>query len=60
MTKELENIKKASVLDKYYIPTRYPNGLPGGIPSSAFDKTDAERAITLATELIEAIKTKLK
>jgi len=58
--KELENIKKASVLDKYYIPTRYPNGLPGGIPSNAFDKTDAERAITLASELMEVIKTKLE
>jgi HEPN domain-containing protein len=34
--------------DKYYIPTRYPEALPGIIPSEAFDKDDAERAISLA------------
>ena len=29
---DFRNIKKhAATLDIYYIPTRYPNGLPGGI-----------------------------
>ncbi|MGA9099996.1 MAG: HEPN domain-containing protein [Methanotrichaceae archaeon] len=28
----MEEILKAGGLDKYYIPTRYPNGLPGGVP----------------------------
>jgi HEPN domain-containing protein len=37
-----------SLLDKYYIPTRYPNGLPGGIPKDAFDKVEAERAVGIA------------
>jgi len=39
--KEIE--KESKSLDKYYIPTRYPNALPGGIPSESFDKSDAER-----------------
>lgn len=26
---------EAAALDQYYIPTRYPNGLPGGIPADA-------------------------
>jgi HEPN domain-containing protein len=44
--KDFEDVEKASKsLDKYYIPTRYPDALPGIIPSEAFDKDDAERAI---------------
>ncbi|MEX2725068.1 MAG: HEPN domain-containing protein [Candidatus Freyarchaeota archaeon] len=48
----------ASSLDKYYIPTRYPNALPGGIPSQAFDEEDAKRAISLAEKIINFIKSK--
>lgn len=47
----------AGILDQYYIPTRYPNGLPGGFPFMAFTEeqaTDAvavaERFLALATE----------
>jgi HEPN domain-containing protein len=46
-------------LDKYYIPTRYPNGLPGGIPSDAFSRDDALSAIGLADSLIQHIGKKL-
>ncbi len=49
---------RASPLDKYYIPTRYPNALPGGIPSKAFDENDAERAILLAKEVIDFVKSR--
>ena len=46
---EFEEIcSSAAVLDKYHIPTRYPNGLPGGIPSEAFDDNDAKRALALS------------
>lgn len=41
-------------LDRYYVPTRYPNGLPeGGSPSLAFDAEDAEAAIAIAVKAIE-------
>ena len=46
--------------DKYYIPTRYPDTLPGIIPSEAFDKNDAEKAISLAEKIINFIKSKTK
>ena len=49
---------KAAPLDKYYIPTRYPNALPGGIPSKAFDENDAKSAIRLAKEVIDFVKSK--
>ncbi len=48
-------------LDKFYIPTRYPNAMPGGIPSEAYDAGDAERAIgdaeTVLTRVREALGT---
>jgi len=47
---------KAASLDKYYIPTRYPNGLPGGIPAEAFDEHDAERALALAQSVLDFVK----
>lgn len=48
--------ERAAPLDKYYIPTRYPNGLPGGIPAEAFDANDADRAIELATGVIRFVE----
>jgi len=41
-------------------PTRYPDALPGIIPSEAFDKDDAEKAISLAEKIINFIKSKTK
>lgn len=51
-----EFASSAALLDKYYIPTRYPNGLPGGIPKNAFDKVEAERALDIAARIIETVK----
>lgn len=47
--------EKGASLDKYYIPTRYPNGLPGGIPAEAFDHEDAQKAIERAEYVIEFV-----
>ncbi|HHW15152.1 MAG TPA: HEPN domain-containing protein [Firmicutes bacterium] len=49
-------ISQGTVLDKYYIPTRYPDSLPGGIPAEAFEKEDAERAIGVAEHIISTVK----
>lgn len=43
-------------LDVFYIPTRYPNGLPGGLPSDAFGPPDSERAIASAERIIESVQ----
>jgi HEPN domain-containing protein len=32
-------------LDRYYIPTRYPNGLPGGTPYQSFTEEDLTSAL---------------
>jgi HEPN domain-containing protein len=50
--------QRAAPLDKYYIPTRYPNGLPGGIPSEAFDQVDAGRALELAQYVIGFVESR--
>ena len=49
----------AIYLDKYYNLTRYPNYLPGGIPSDAFDDLEAERAIELAAEVLTFVQERL-
>lgn len=44
---------RAGKLDRFYLPTRNPNGLPGGIPSEVFDKEDARGALEVAAEVVE-------
>jgi len=41
----------AARLDRYYIPTRYPNGLPGGTPFESFSAED----VSAAHEDMEAV-----
>jgi HEPN domain-containing protein/predicted nucleotidyltransferase len=43
-------------LDRYYIPTRYPNGLPGGLPSDAYDEADARSGLGLADRTLEFVR----
>ncbi|MBI3455482.1 MAG: HEPN domain-containing protein [Candidatus Rokubacteria bacterium] len=50
---------RAAPLDHYYVPTRYPNSLPRGIPAEAFDASDARRALALAGDVIRLVKAKL-
>ena len=35
-------------LDQLYIPTRYPNGLPGGVPAHVFSREQTTEAIARA------------
>ena len=46
----------ARQLDQYYIPTRYPNGLPGGIPAEVFTDPQAEDAVGRARSFVEAAR----
>ena len=49
----------AGQLDKYYEITRYPGYLPGGIPSEAFDRVDAERSIELAQQVFDFVNERI-
>ena len=43
-------------LDRFYIPTRYPNGLPELTPDEAYFEEDARGALTLAQNLIACVE----
>ena len=51
--------KKAADLDKFYIPTRYPNGFDWGAPMDYFEIEDAGGAIVDAEEIINFAKDKI-
>jgi HEPN domain-containing protein len=48
-----QKARRWSLLDSYYVPTRYPNGLPDGIPAEVFTQDAALGAVTLAEEAVE-------
>ncbi len=58
---EFKKVTKAKKLDQYYIPTRYPNSLPGGVPSRFYDDPkEAEEAMVLARGVIELVEQRIK
>lgn len=48
--------KESKRLDKYYIISRYPNGLPGLVPSEYFDQDEAKEAIRFAEKIIKLVE----
>jgi HEPN domain-containing protein len=50
----------AAELDLYYIPTRYPNGLVEGTPHEVFTRSQAERALGLAEDFLDAVRRTLE
>jgi HEPN domain-containing protein len=59
ISSDFKEVAQAKKLDKYYLPTRYPNGLPGGVPSRYFDDPkEAEEAMRLAQSVIDLLEQK--
>ncbi len=50
-----DSVGKWGILDTFYIPTRYPNGLPDGIPADVYNRSAAEQAVELAAEVVRAV-----
>ncbi len=48
-----DQIEDAARLDRFYVPTQYPNGLPDLTPDEAFFAEDAAGAIRIAETLLE-------
>jgi len=46
--------KSAGLLDKFYIPTRYPNGLPDLTPAEVYNVEDAASGLDAARKIISA------
>jgi HEPN domain-containing protein len=47
-----ELIDYARILDKHYIPTRYPNGFDSGAPTDFYTATEAHHAIQYAEAIL--------
>lgn len=43
-------------LDRFYFPTRYPNGLPGGVPYEFFDETHARAALAALDTVLSLVE----
>ncbi len=52
-------LDRAKVLDRHYIPTRYPNGFERGAPTDFYSRKDAEEAIAHAEAIIEFCRNKI-
>ncbi|MBS3772421.1 MAG: HEPN domain-containing protein [Bacteroidales bacterium] len=50
-----ELLDEAKILDRYYIPTRYPNGFANGAPMDYFEEKTAKEAIDFAQNIIRFI-----
>ena len=48
--------KELALLDRFYIPTRYPNGLPHIIPQRGFCRADADAGIAAAEKVLKCAR----
>ena len=44
-----------SILHRYFVPTRYPNSLPGIIPAGVYTREAAEGAVALAGQVVSFV-----
>lgn len=53
-------VEAGKILDRYYIPTRYPDALASpAVPYKTYTRKDALEAIGLAEKIAELVKKKL-
>ncbi len=53
---DFKPVSRARRLDEYYIPTRYPNGLPGTTrPHEFYDEEEAAECLQLAESVLSVI-----
>jgi HEPN domain-containing protein len=49
-----------SILDSYYVATRYPNGLPDSIPARVYTSQAAATAVKIATDMVSTVRQKIR
>jgi HEPN domain-containing protein len=47
-------------LDRYYIPTRYPNGTPDAVPAQLYDAADSRETIQMAETVVTLVARKIE
>jgi HEPN domain-containing protein len=53
-------LELGALLDKFYIPTRYPNGLPDLTPGQVYGQADAQRGLNAAGDLLSRCRSWLE
>ena len=48
-----------TVIDQYYIPTRYPDGIPGGTSGGLPGETEAKEAVASADKILQFVSKQL-
>lgn len=56
LTTDADVSRGAGLLDQYYIPTRYPNGLPDLTPGQVYGAADSARGIAAAMSIVNACR----
>ncbi len=51
--------QKVASLDAYYIPTRYPNGVPDNIPARIYTRSMAQTTLRMADAVLLLVQQKL-
>ncbi|MHC1586535.1 MAG: HEPN domain-containing protein [Candidatus Hecatellaceae archaeon] len=54
-----ELVEIGEQLDRYYIPTRYPNAWPSGPPHTHYRRDEAEKAVEAARRIIQYVQDQL-
>lgn len=54
-----ERARRWTILDGHYVPTRYPNSLPDGIPARVYTEDAAREAVRLAGEMVACVAERL-
>lgn len=55
-----EKTREWSILDGYYVPTRYPNSLPDDIPARVYTRRAADEAVALAADAVALVRAQLR
>jgi HEPN domain-containing protein len=57
---ELDPLKiDLKLLDEFYIPTRYPDAVPGGLPTGLPEFADAQAALAAASKILELVRIRI-
>lgn len=57
---DLEPLKdELKLLDEFYVPTRYPDAIPGSLPAGSPSLDDAQTAFQTASAVLDLVRTKL-
>lgn len=52
--------RRWSILDGYYVPTRYPNSLPDSIPAKVYTEDAARESVDLAEEIVDFVRAQIE